>query len=612
MKPVLKRNLLTVVGILVFVLCLPINAFAERIAIVSDTHVSPGNTNDKQLRIAVDEINNGDASLVIVSGDITNEGSDEELRNVKSILDQITKPTFIIPGNHENNWSQSAGKTFIDLWNADRFVTETDSLIIVGVNCGPYMKMGDGHIKQEDLIWLDTTLAERTASTGKRVLSICHYPINPDLDNYADYVALLQRYPVVTHICGHYHSFKHYNTGGIDGLICRSLSMGDSFGYSILDVKQDSIFLYDKRLGQHPQLMFSYPINTTFYAIESTDTMKYQLPSNVKIDLVLRDNASIFTRIGIDNENIYTGNSLGYVKATDKNTGKLKWEYQTGASLFSRPAVTPNAIIVPTTDRRLLWLDKETGKLLHEHLADGPYVADGIVIGDTLLQGGYKKFQAWNTVTHSLLWENDSLNNYCQAAPTTDGSNVVFGAWDTYLRNLNATTGLTKWKWNNGSKNTLFSPGNCVPVIANGKVIIVAPDRYMTSFDLSTGRQLWRNNDYKYRESLGVSEDGSRVYAKTMDGEIVAVSTTDNEFKLLWRVDAGLGYEHAPCIVLESDGTIYVGSRRGIMVAIDAATQKIIYTYKLGNSEFNGWERDTNGDIYTSLIEGTVWRITSK
>ena len=215
MKPVLKRNLLTVVGILVFVLCLPINAFAERIAIVSDTHVSPGNTNDKQLRIAVDEINNGDASLVIVSGDITNEGSDEELRNVKSILDQITKPTFIIPGNHENNWSQSAGKTFIDLWNADRFVTETDSLIIVGVNCGPYMKMGDGHIKQEDLIWLDTTLAERTASTGKRVLSICHYPINPDLDNYADYVALLQRYPVVTHICGHYHSFKHYNTGGI-------------------------------------------------------------------------------------------------------------------------------------------------------------------------------------------------------------------------------------------------------------------------------------------------------------------------------------------------------------------------------------------------------------
>ena len=609
MKPL--KNLLTIIsGILAFTI-LPLNVFAERFAIVSDTHVSPGNTNEQQLRLAVEEINKSDVSLVIVSGDITNEGSDAELHNVKAIIDQITKPTFTIPGNHENNWSQSAGKTFIDLWKSDRFVTETDSLIIVGVNCGPYMKMGDGHIKQEDLIWLDTTLSERTSATNKKVLSICHYPINPDLDNYADYVALLQRYPVVTHICGHYHTFKHYNTGGIDGLICRSLSMNDSFGYSILDVTGDSIHLYDKQLGKQPQLMYAYPINTTFTAVESADTTEYSLPDNVKIDLVLRDNASIFTRVGIDNENIYTGNSLGYVKATDKVTGKTRWEYQAGTSLFSRPAVTDDAVIVPTSDCRLLWLDKETGQLLHEYQADGPYVADGIVIGDTLLQGGYKKFQAWNTVTKSLLWENDSLNNYCQAAPTTDGENVVFGAWDTYLRNLNATTGFTKWKWNNGSKNTLFSPGNCVPVITNGKVIIVAPDRYMTAFDLTTGRQLWRNNDFKYRESLGVSEDGTRVYAKTMDGQIVAVSTTDNEFKLLWNVDAGLGYEHAPCIVLEANGTIYVGSRRGIMVAIDAATHQVIYTYRLGNSEFNGWERDSNGDVYTSLIEGTVWRITT-
>ena len=236
-------------------LCIILSAFhlqAEKIAIISDTHVTPGNDNDKQLRVAVDEINAGDADLVIVSGDITNEGSDSELKNAKSILDMISKPMCVIPGNHENNWSQSAGKTFVDLWGADRFVTETDNLIIAGVNCGPYMKMGDGHIKQEDLIWLDETLASRTAATGKQVLSVCHYPINPDLDNCTDYVRLLQRYPVVTHICGHYHTFKHYTTSGIDGLICRSLFMNGTFGYSILDIRNDSVFLYDKQLGKQP------------------------------------------------------------------------------------------------------------------------------------------------------------------------------------------------------------------------------------------------------------------------------------------------------------------------------------------------------------------------
>ncbi len=596
-------------------LCIILSAFhlqAEKIAIISDTHVTPGNDNDKQLRVAVDEINAGDADLVIVSGDITNEGSDSELKNAKSILDMISKPMCVIPGNHENNWSQSAGKTFVDLWGADRFVTETDNLIIAGVNCGPYMKMGDGHIKQEDLIWLDETLASRTAATGKQVLSVCHYPINPDLDNCTDYVRLLQRYPVVTHICGHYHTFKHYTTGGIDGLICRSLFMNGTFGYSILDIRNDSVFLYDKQLGKQPALMFCYPINTSFKPYEPTDTMRYNLPENVKIDLVFRDNASIFTRVGIDDENIYTGNSLGYVKAVNKASGNIAWEYHTAASLFSRPAITGDAVAIPTADRRLLWLDKHTGKLMHEYIADGPYVADGTIAGNMLLQGGYKKFQAWDTHSRKLLWENDSLTNYCQAAPTVCGDKVVFGAWDTYLRCLDTNTGTTLWKWNNGSTNRLFSPGNCVPVIANGKVIIVAPDRYMTALDLETGRVLWRNNDYKYRESLGASENGDRVYAKTMDGEVVAVSTTSDDFDLLWRVDTGLGYEHAPCIVLESDGTIYVGSRRGIMVAIDAATHEILYTYRLGSSEFNGWERDTNGDIYTSLIEGTVWRISRR
>ena len=188
-------------------LAVSLNASAVKIAVLADVHVSPGSKNEAKLREAIAEINAGDTKLIIVAGDLTDEGSDIQLTNVKSILDGARKPIFVIPGNHENNWSQSACKTFNDLWGNDRFVTETDSLVIVGINCGPYMKMGDGHIKQEDLSWLDNTLAERTRS-GKRVLSVCHYPIMPDLDNCNDYVAVLQKYPVVSHICGHYHTFK--------------------------------------------------------------------------------------------------------------------------------------------------------------------------------------------------------------------------------------------------------------------------------------------------------------------------------------------------------------------------------------------------------------------
>ena len=119
---------------------------AQKFAILSDVHVTPGNSNEAQLRLAVDEINAGDADVVLMTGDLTNEGSDVQLRNVKSILDGISKPLYVIPGNHENNWSQSACKTFNDLWGDDRFVFEVGRLVVVGMNCGPFMKMGDGHI----------------------------------------------------------------------------------------------------------------------------------------------------------------------------------------------------------------------------------------------------------------------------------------------------------------------------------------------------------------------------------------------------------------------------------------------------------------------------------
>ena len=157
-------------------------AAAQKIAILSDIHVTPGNANDGKLREAVAEINAGDADVVMLTGDLTNEGSDVQLNHVKTIMDGVTKPLYVIPGNHENNWSQSACKTFNDLWGNDRFVFEVGDLVVVGMNCGPFMKMGDGHIKQEDLIWLDQTLASRV-TPGKKVLSVNHYPILGDLEN---------------------------------------------------------------------------------------------------------------------------------------------------------------------------------------------------------------------------------------------------------------------------------------------------------------------------------------------------------------------------------------------------------------------------------------------
>ncbi len=591
----------------VLMLCAPILMQATRIVVLADTHVVPGNACEQKLKEAVAEINKIDADIVVMNGDLTNEGSDAELTNIKSILDGIKHPLFVLPGNHETTWSQSATKTIFDLWGNDRFVTEVDDLVIVGIACGPYMKMGDGHIKQEDLYWLKETL-DKKVKEGKRVVSFNHYPLLKDLDNYQTYCDYLKQYPVIVHVNGHYHKYEKYQSenGKINCMMVRSLDRknGD-YGYTIMDISADSIAFSNKRLGEEPE-------RVEVFAITMPDAAKYESKTVGEHKRVYQSDASIFTRLAMDEDAVYFGTSLGDVKAIAKDGDNRElWSVATGASLFARPIVAGDYLIVPSAAKELLWLDRKTGNVIQRDASEGAYVADGVCIGNNLYLGGYMKFEKWDVEKRKLIWRFDAINNYCQAAPVVDEGEVFFGAWDTYLYCLDAATGQLKWKWNNGKNNNQLGPGNVVPVVAKDKIIVVAPDRFMTAIDRATGATIWCNKDHKYRESLGVSADGTRAYAKTMDGELVAVSTESGEFNKLWVVDMKLGYEHAPCIVAEQDGIVYAGSRRGIVTAVDPAAQTVLATLNIGVSETNGIDIDpVTGDIYISLIEGTIWRIS--
>jgi outer membrane protein assembly factor BamB len=322
----------------------------------------------------------------------------------------------------------------------------------------------------------------------------------------------------------------------------------------------------------------------------------------------------VFTRLAIDANNIYFGNSLGEAKAIDKKSGELKWKFNTVASLFSRPVVLGNGNVAFPTADGIAIVQAKTGKQVKFLPSkEGPYVADGVVANGEWIQGAYKRLEMRNPANGKLKWSYDSINNYCQAAPTVVGNDIVFGAWDSYLRCVDSRTGKLKWKWNNGRESNMLGPGNVVPVVTESRVYVVAPDRYMTAIDRNTGATLWRNKDHRYRESLGHSEDLTRIYAKTMDGELVAVDATTPDFKELWTVDLGLGYDHAPCIVLEHNGIVYAGSRRGIVTATDAASQKLLWSAQVGTSEINGMDFDAiSGDLYISLIEGTIFRISQK
>lgn len=608
------KNLKRLTAIAFFSL-LAVIASAQRIAVLSDIHVSPGNEAEKALRQAVAEINADAFDMVFVIGDLTNEGSDAELVNVKSILDSVAHPLYVIPGNHESTWSQSATKTFADLWGTDRFVVETDSLVFVAIASGPYMKMGDGHIKTEDLSWIGQVV-EKPVAEGKKVVSLNHYPLLDDLDNFHEYMAVLDRYPVALHLNGHYHRWIPYTAGREEGTVpgqmLRALHMGKgNYGYSIVEFTPRWVHVYDKPNGAAAVPMAAYPLKAGYEKVKQKP-VEWSDPEGFAVREVWADDASIFGRPAVVGSTVYFGNSQGKLRAVDARGASLLWEVPVEGAVFSRAMPLPGGkVAFPTaTGITVVGKDGRVSRTLPSR--EGPYVADGRLTSRGWLQGGYKRIEMRRPSDGKVVWTYDSLFNYCQGEPAVEGDDVVFGAWDTNLRCVGLRDGRLHWVWNNGKSNNLLGPGNVVPAICGDKVVIVAPDRYMTAIDRATGTTLWRDNSHRYRESMGRSADGSRVYAKTMDGELVAVDATSPEFKELWTLDLGLGYEHAPCPVYEKDGIVYVGSRRGIVTAVDPDSRKVLWSLPLGSSEVNGFEAGDDGTVYVTLVEGKVYAVSRR
>ena len=152
-------------------------------ALLTDLHVNPKSASDTALHQIVDEINKAEFDFVVVSGDLTNTGSNAELEAVSNALKQLNKPYYVIPGNHETNWSESAGGYFNHLFGNDRFLFRKNGFVMVGVNTGPFMKMGDGLVKQEDLQWLAREL-NRTKANNEVLIAFNHYPLADGLSNW--------------------------------------------------------------------------------------------------------------------------------------------------------------------------------------------------------------------------------------------------------------------------------------------------------------------------------------------------------------------------------------------------------------------------------------------
>ena len=591
-----------------------------RFAWLTDTHVG-GTTGSTDLGLSVHDLNTmTDIDFVILSGDITEMGSDAQLDLAKAILDSLKKPYYIIPGNHDTKWSGSGCTKFSALWGGDRFSFEHRGYRFIGMHQGPIMKMGDGHFSAEDLRWLDVTLESKNTKS-QPLFFITHYPLDPEIDNWYEVTERLKRTNVQAVLVGHGHGNRIMNYEGLPGVMGRSnlRARKPLGGYAIVDVKSDTVYFSERVPGvELKKSWHKLPLGRKNY---STDTMKYQRPDfavneqfkNVKVRWAVRAGSTIASTPAVWKEYVVVGNSAGIVSCYSLNNGKLHWKQKTGGTVYSSPDAADGSVVVGSSDKFIYCFDIATGKTRWKVRTGAPVVAAPTIHGGRVyIGGGDTLFRALDLKTGTVKWEYRGIPGFVETRPLLYQGKVILGAWDTYLYALDAETGSLAWKWSNGNAGVLFSPAACWPVAADGKVFVAAPDRYLTAIDASTGATIWRTKRFQVRETVGISSDASRIYARCMTDTVIAFSPTSSSFDPLWVVNCGYGYDIDPSMPIEKDGVVFFGTKNGLIYSLNGTTGTTLWKHRIGGTIVHTLVPLNAHRVIASDLDGTIVCLEAK
>lgn len=605
-----------------FLLCcfLFISLFASaqnkpfRFAFISDTHIgSPNGGAEEDLRRTVADINAmEDVAFVVLTGDITELGTNAELATAKRILDSLDIPYYIIPGNHDTGWSESGGLSFNQTFGDDKFYFKQNGVHFIGCASGPYVRMSDGHVPRHAVNWMQSTL--KKIDKNEPVVFLNHYPLDNGLDNWYEIIDMLKTKNTILALCGHGHNNRPVKAEDIPAVMGRSnlRAKETEGGYNLVDVSKDSITFTERRpltkrekrwtgvavkLQQY-DLAKNYPrpdfsINEKYPAVKASWT--YQSAANV-----------ISTPAIVNNSLVVYGNQNGLVEALELKSGKKRWNFQTGGPIFSSPAVSDSRLVFGSADGHIYCLN-EKGKLQWKFKTEAAVLGSPLIANDVVYIGGSDHhFRALDIKTGQLIFDFDKVEGPVVSKPVLVGDMLLFGAWDKYLYAYDIDHKALQWKWSNGSSVINYSPAACIPVVKNTVVYVVAPDRYLSAIDLGSGKTLWRTKEAAVRESIGISEDGNLVYGKTMQDTVAAFFTNGEKPQLAWKMHVGFGYEHVPSMLIEKSGQLFFGTKNGIVYSIDPSSQKIVWAYKIDNSMVNTVNVIDKNNIIASTMDGKV------
>ncbi|MDT3697331.1 MAG: PQQ-binding-like beta-propeller repeat protein [Ignavibacterium sp.] len=580
---------------------------------LSDIHV--GNLiSEEDLKRSVIDINaQKNIQFTIISGDITADGALSDLIIAKNNLDMLNKPYYIIPGNHEAKWSESGCTDFAKLWGYERFVFEFDKFLFIGLYEGPLMRMADGHFSPQDLRWLDSVI-NNMPDIDKPIIFVTHYPLDQSIANWYEMTNRLKKINTQIVFCGHGHKNEVFDFESIPGVMCRSNLRGnqETGGYNLVEVKDDSVFFYEKNPGNEKKLWHSLLLKQRDFDKNLPEPTRpdYSINSvypNIKSVWKINTGYTIGSSATVTDKSVFAGDVSGTFYSINISNGNIQWKYKTDNAIYSTSAVSSSFVVFGSVDSNIYCLNTNDGKLNWKFKTNAAVMGCPVIIDDIVyIVGSDKVFRALDLKNGKLIWQFTGLNGFVETKPTFYDNKILFGAWDENFYCLSADDGQLLWKWNGGRKGKLYSPAVCWAVVSDDVVFIAAPDRQLTAIDISTGNNLWRTGKYQVRETIGISENSKSIYVRTFNDSIISIPALKYLQEPNWIADCKFGYDISSAQIVEKDGAVFYATKNGMIFSLSPLTGKINWQHKFSNGFINTITAISNKKIIVTDFDGAI------
>ncbi len=214
--------------------------------------------------------------------------------------------------------------------------------------------------------------------------------------------------------------------------------------------------------------------------------------------------------------------------AIDRRTGELVWSQNTGADIYSSPALVGDTLYFGSRDNSLYALSAEDGEVKWRYPTGGPVDCTPVIVGDTLYFGSDdNRLVALDLATTQPLWQFETRGDI-KATPLVYRDVVVVGSQDRHIYCLNFQ-GRPMW-----TKTTEVRAFFAAPTGERTKVIY-ACGKEVIAREIYTGRRMWRFKTAGIVSGAPCVK-GRIAYIGTAAGAVYAINTNDG--RGLWRYPA--------------------------------------------------------------------------